>query len=90
MDSESNGETDQSPGQWHSPGRHCGQWTGPRRLQHSQSRSHADLGTYSPRHLPTDDEEEWQKPGGGGEKTLNKEVKTLKKQKRRGPCRETQ
>lgn len=44
MDSESNGETDQSPGQWHSPRRHCGQRAGPRRLQLSHSRSHADLG----------------------------------------------
>ena len=90
MDSESNGETDQSPGQRHSPGRHRRQRTGPRRLQHSHSRSHAHLGTYSPGDLPIDDEEEQQKPGRAGEKTLNEEVKTLKEQKRNGPCRETQ
>ena len=45
MDSESSGETDQSPGQWHSPRRHRGQRAGPQRLQLSHSRSHADLGT---------------------------------------------
>ena len=56
----------------------------------THSRSHAHLGTYSPRDLPIDDEEERQKPGRGGEKTLNEEVKMLKEQKRNGPCRETQ
>lgn len=46
-----------------------------------------DLGTYSPRHLPTDDEEEWQKPGGGvGEKPLTKKSKRLRSRREGGPA----